>query len=126
MEEWIDEVLGCGLWVTGRLTDRKLGGCVKNRVSVFSIRKGEENGTDIKLPSDDNAQKCNDNLQLIAQYLQTLAFPFHIMDKQQTQIIQRARHFFVHSNTLWQHDRSGRHQKVLFGEDHIHILQGDS
>ena len=82
VEEWIDEVLGCGLWVAGGLTDRKLGGRVKNGVSVFSIRKGEENGTDVKLPSDDNTRKCDDDLHLIAQYLQTLAFPSHIMDKQ--------------------------------------------
>ena len=82
MEEWINEVLGCGLWVAGGLTDRKLGGRVKNRVSVFSIRKGEENGTDIKLPSDDNARKRDDDLHLIAQYLQTLVFPSHITDKQ--------------------------------------------
>ena len=82
VEEWIDEVLGCGLWVAGGLTDRKLGGRVKNGVSVFSIRKGEENGTDVKLPSDNNTRKCDDDLHLIAQYLQTLAFPSHITDKQ--------------------------------------------
>ena len=103
VEEWIDEVLGCGLWVAGGLTDGRSGGRVENceGVSVFSIRKGERNGTDIKLPTDDNARKCDDDLQLISQYLQTLAFPSHITDKQRTQLIQCARHFFICGNTLW-------------------------
>ena len=66
VEEWIDEVLGCGLWIAGGLSE---GG----KASVFSVGKGEDEDDtasfDITPPTDDDSRKRDEDLQHVSTYL---------------------------------------------------------
>ena len=56
-EEWIDEVLGCGVWIAGGIEGMRKG---EGEVSTFSIGKEREDNTaslNFKPPTNDDARK---------------------------------------------------------------------
>ena len=66
VEEWIDEVLGCGVWIA-----RGLHG--EGKVSVLLVGEGEDKDDtanfDAKPPTDDDSRKRDEDLQHISTYL---------------------------------------------------------
>jgi len=66
VEQWIDKVLGCGIWIAGGVRAKE------EKFSAFSIGKAKEDGTrnnEIELPNDDHTRKRDQDLQLVDKYL---------------------------------------------------------
>ena len=97
VEEWIDEVLGCGLWIAGGLSER-------GKASVFSVGKGEDEDDtasfDITPPTDDDSRKWDEDLQHVSTYLRSFDLPASISEKERTRIIRHSRQFFVRGDQL--------------------------
>ena len=111
VEEWTDEILGCGIWIAGGLSE-------EGKVSVFSVGKGEDEDDtasfDITPPTDNNSRKRDE--------VRAFDLPASISEKECTWIIRHSRQFFVRGDQLWRRDKSGQHQKVLFGIDRTRVL----
>ena len=126
VEDWIDDVLGCGVWVARGIEEERRG-TDKGEASIFSVGKGEDEDDtasfDITPPTDDDSHKRDEDLQHVSTYLRSLNLPASISEKERTRIIQHSKQFFVRGDQLWRRDKSGRHQKVLFGADRVRILR---
>ena len=123
-DEWIDEVLGCGVWIAGGIEEDIGKG--KSEVSTFLIGKGREDDTailDFNPPTNDDTRRRDEDLQHVSSYLRTLKLPASASEKERARLIRYSKQFFLSGNQLWRRDRSGRHQKVLFGADRTHILR---
>ena len=111
VEEWTDEVLGCGIWIAGGLSE-------EGKVSVFLVGKGEDEDDtasfNITPPTDDDSRKRDE--------VRAFNLPASILEKECTWIIRHSRQFFVRGDQLWRQDKSGRHQKVLFDIDRTRVL----
>ena len=98
VEEGIDEVLGCGVWIA-----RGLHG--EGKVSVFLVGEGEDKdgmaNFNAKPPTDNDSRKWDEDLQHISTYLRSLDLPASISEKECTRLIQHSKQFFVRSNQLW-------------------------
>ena len=89
IEEWIDEVLGCGVWIAGGIgtEGKKTDG---GDTSIFSIGKGREDDTtsfNIELPTDDDLCKRDEDLQHVTTYLQSLKLPTSVSEKEHARLV---------------------------------------
>ena len=101
-EEWLDDVLGCGVWITGGIEE----GIGKGRgeVSAFSIGKGREDNTaslSVKPPIDDDACKRDEDLQHVSTYLWSFELPASASEKDHACLICYSKQFFICGNQLW-------------------------
>jgi len=82
VEQWIDEVLGCRIWIAGGIRTKE------GKFSTFSIGKGRENNAsgiiEIKLPNDDETRKRDQDLQFVDNYLRNLHLPTSLSEKERT------------------------------------------
>jgi len=121
VDHWIDEVLGCGIWIAGGIRAEE------EKFAAFSIGRGRENDAsgniEVKLPNDDNTRKRDQDLCLVNKYLRDLHLPTSLPEKERTRLSRYSRHFFVRGEQLWRRDKTGRHQKVVFGSERINILR---
>ncbi|KAG2737431.1 hypothetical protein P692DRAFT_20761797, partial [Suillus brevipes Sb2] len=120
IEEWIDELLGCGLWVAHDLGTGGLD--MMSRATVLQLAE-TSHISDLDPPSDDASRGRDEELRILSIYLDTLAFPTDTSTTQRLRILKQAPRFFSRGNRLWRKDTAGRHQIVLFGQDRIRILR---
>jgi len=124
VEEWIDEVLGCGIWVAGGIDEERLVVKVEKEVLVLSVGKEVKDETTNKIPTNETTKKRDDELHAIKAYLTTLSIPSDFAPQQRTRLTNNARQFFVRGNHLWRKDRNGRHQIVLLANnDRLRVLR---
>ena len=57
VEEWIDEVLGCGIWVTGGIDKERLVVEVEKEVLVLSVGKEVEDEMTNKIPMNETMKR---------------------------------------------------------------------
>ena len=100
-EEWIDKVLGCGVWITGGVEGVRKG---EGEVSIFSIGKGREDDTtslNFKPPTNDDACKRDKDLQHVSTYLQSFELPTSTSEKERVHLIRYSKQFVFSSDQLW-------------------------
>jgi len=93
VEQWIDEVLRCSIWIAGEM------GTDEGKLSAFSIGKGKEDKTrnkEIELPNNDDTCKRDQDLWLVNKYLWDLHLPTSLPEKERTQLSRYSRNFFMH------------------------------
>ena len=99
----------------------------EGKLSVFLIGKGKDvdisGNNKIELPMDNNTHKKDQDLQFIDSYLRDLHLPTSLSEKKHTRLTRYSRHFFIHGGQLWRQDKTGCHQKVIFGSECTHILR---
>ena len=100
-EEWIDKVLGCGVWITGGVEGVRKG---EGEVSIFSIGKGREDNTaslNFKPPTNNDACKQDKDLQHVSTYLQSFELPTSTSEKERAHLIHYSKQFVFSSDQLW-------------------------
>jgi len=105
VDQWIDKVLGCGIWIAGGIRTEE------GKSFVFSIGKGKENDAsrniEVELPNDNDTRKRDQDLRLVDNYLQNLHLPTSLSEKERTRLTRYSRHFFVCGDQLWRCDKTG-------------------
>jgi hypothetical protein len=120
VEDWVDEILGCGLWVAKDLGRGPLE--MMSRATVL-FNTDTSLTSDLVLPLDDASRLKDEELRIVQTYLETLVTPADISDTLRTRILKRAGSFFISGKHLWRKEPTGRHQIVLFDTDRLRILQ---
>jgi hypothetical protein len=119
IEEWIEEILGCGLWVANNFGSGYLE--VMTHATVLQFAE-TLHLSDLDIPSNDASHSHDEELQILRTYLETLALPAGASMTQRSRILKQAHQFFTCSNCLWHKNSGGRHQIVVFRPDRSHIL----
>lgn len=93
VEDWIDKVLGCGIWLA-KEADKEWTAQTRQGGLVFSLLDGPcvPNGN---IPSTKTSLHLDDELHAIHTYLDTLSFPSTTHDSDHAHLAKCARHFFV-------------------------------
>ncbi|KAJ8583997.1 hypothetical protein M405DRAFT_866583 [Rhizopogon salebrosus TDB-379] len=108
IEDWIDEVLGCGIWAA---MDSRNGcqGMMTGTQVFTSMEAGLSTDLEITIPSDEASQQHDNDLRVIQCYLETLTLPSGMSLSRRTRFLKRVAQFFVHGKRLWRRNASGRH-----------------
>ena len=119
---WVDEVLGLGVWVNswigwsgyknGLVDEDYMGTAHTSTLLMFSfssIQKGLQN----EMPRTKDDIRMDNQLPLILSFLSRAQELLGLDRKATKQFIQRALHFFVKDDKLWQKDTSGMHWLVI-------------
>lgn len=89
-EDWVDEVLGCGVWIAGSLDEGMeawvmvVGERVRGDEDITSERKGEVEGFDGFLEvwdHDERTRKKEEEVKEIRKFLETLKIPEGLTSK---------------------------------------------
>jgi hypothetical protein len=120
VEEWLDELLSCALWVAKDLDEGYLE--VMSRATVLHIAETTHT-SDLDIPANDASRARDDELLNIKAYLESFQLPSSISQAQRNRILKQAPQFFVRGSRLWRKDMAGRHQIVLFGQDCVRTLR---
>ena len=115
VEEWLDEVLGCTIWIMQGFTE----GTISPLALTAAFTTPDHT---LALPVDDHTTQRDIELTHIREFLQTLSISTDIPDSARPQFLKRAAQFFLRANQLWHKGPAGRHQIVLFSSDRLHIL----
>jgi hypothetical protein len=130
-EEWVEEILGCGLWVVGSFFAGLVRGRMEERGIVLSLRKetakekgggGEVEATKEELPETEEGKRRDEELSQIKAFLETLARPANLDEKRYQAFVKRASKFFVRGGRLWRKETDGRHQLIIFQPDRYRLL----
>jgi hypothetical protein len=87
IEEWIDEILSCGLWVANDLGSGYLEVMTHTTVLQFAETP---HLSDLDIPSNDASHSCDEELQILRTYLKTLAFSAGASTTQRSHILKQA------------------------------------
>ena len=128
VEDWIDEVLGCTVWISKELEEGRIGlgsqkGEGREGAFVLSAATSEMKDNEPAIPMCNKTVQRNKELLNIYTFLDTLAIPPHISDTLHSQFIKRASEFFSKGGRLWRKDLNSHHQLILFTPDRLRILQ---
>ena len=124
VEDWVDEVLGCGIWVSNRIEEGRIG-LQKEEGGGRALMLSASSKTDDKpsIPTDKKTERRNNNLHDIKGFLDTLSIPPTVPNSLRTQFIKCASEFFISGNRLWRKDLNRHHQLVLFTPNHLRTLK---
>ena len=124
VEDWVDEVLGCGIWVSNRIEEGRIG-LQKEKGGGRALMLSASSKTDDKpsIPTDEKTEWHNNNLHDIKGFLDTLSIPPTVPNSLCTQFIKCASEFFISGNRLWCKDLNRHHQLILFTPDHLRTLK---
>lgn len=124
-EDWVDEMLGCGVWVASCLNRSSeawvmaVGAKLRRDEDVTSESKGEGDeleGLDGFLEvwvEDEVAKRKEAEVKEIKRFLETLKIPGGLTDKAKASFLRHAGKFFVQGGKLWRCEHRGRHQQVI-------------
>jgi len=115
VDEWIEEVLGCGLWVAAAVER-------SHNIPVALVSAASTLTSDSTIPSTELSLRLDRELQAIHTLLDTLAFPSNTPLSDHPRLRKCAYQFFVRGQRLWRKESSGRHQLVIFGKDRLRIM----
>jgi len=125
VEEWVDEVIGCGIWVASWLE----GG---GETLVLAVGKRRVGGEDVTLErkgkgdrssgwkefmqlgiKDEGTKKREAELREIRRFLETLKVPEKLTGKDKQRFLQHTGKFFLQGGKMWWREHQGRHQQVI-------------
>lgn len=111
-DEWLEEILGCGIWVSASV---EVGAVVE----VLSGRVYEVGGTERARMEVLDEGMSKDELRLVEtkRFLESLKVPEGLVGQELKRFLKRASRFFVTGGGLWRRESSGRHQLVLFRKE---------
>ncbi|KIK32597.1 hypothetical protein CY34DRAFT_101126, partial [Suillus luteus UH-Slu-Lm8-n1] len=118
VEEWIDEILGCGVWIAKEVDEEWLAEAAPHALVLTS----ETCSPSDEIPTSHSSLHLDNDLHMIQDYFKMLSFPSSTSSKDQTRLIKRARQFFLQGHRLWRKEPSGRHQLVIPTPDRLRIL----
>jgi hypothetical protein len=136
-EEWMDEVLGLGVWIDSWRVLESAKGQTNNGGSANDLqRNGFTAAVYAYKPSDSTSESSttliprtlesikNDNdIDRIKYYLSTLGRPSGLQPHEFKKIVSRSREFFIDDGgQLWKRSRTGMHQKVIAYPDRLELL----
>jgi hypothetical protein len=105
VEEWLEEVLGCAVWMEQDL-ERIIEEIQKDaRLVLHSANHPQD--TTPEIPTDQLTQQRDDKLHIIQAYLTNLSFPPTISNNDRTRLIKHAHRFFIKGNHLWRKEVAG-------------------
>lgn len=132
-EEWVDEILGLGIWIahwmTGELKRAARSGQIWRSTGtsgptsaaiteIFDL-EAQERG----VPKGEKTDRLDEELRATHDYLTTLRRPTHLKDKALASFFKRASLFFVRGDKLWRRNANGQHQLVIYYNDRLPLLQ---
>jgi hypothetical protein len=123
VEDWVDEVLGCSIWITHGIDGGIFSISQDNTAPLVLTTAHATDLQDIHLPYDDLTSQRDTELQDIQTFLETLSLPSHFLEPARTRLIKRAHQFFLYGGKLWRKDQAGRHQLVTPLPDRLRILR---
>jgi hypothetical protein len=106
VEDWIDEILSCVLWVAKELDGECLG---KMSCAQVLHSAGEAHNSDLDIPSNNASQLHDRELQDIQTYLKSLTVPIHTPEMYHVHLLKWANQFFLSGEHLWHKDPAGPH-----------------
>jgi hypothetical protein len=111
-EDWIDEALSSGLWVSTWLDVSPSSTLVLEAAEAPPY--DESTFADpVELPASDKAHKAEENLARTEQYLRSLRLPSYLNDKTSAQLLRSAARLFLLNDRLWQRQNDGQHQLYI-------------
>lgn len=121
-EDWVDDVLGCGVWVAGGWEFEK-GAVVLTTSSdkdVTSGKKGGE-GKEEQYEGYDGyleerrrkSEEKDTKIERVRTFLETMKLPEELTEKGKQQFIKYTSKFFIKGETMWKKENKGRHQRVV-------------
>ena len=116
-EDWVEEILMCGLWVAVALEAMEGGS-----VLVLAVEQGGNDKVEEILRMA-KWMESDEELREIKAYLKTLKKPVGIEDRKLVGFLRKASCFFVKGGRLWKKDTEGKHKLVVFGEEWAKILK---
>jgi hypothetical protein len=118
VEEWVDEILGCSLWVAKELDKEWTmnGALTLNTFTTATV-------PDLAIPSNNVSLQLDNDLHSISDFLKTLSFPASTPASDHARLRKQAYQFFMQGNCLWCKEPAGRHQLVVFLPNRLHILR---
>jgi hypothetical protein len=110
-EEWTDNALSLGLWVSSWLATPQFA-------QVLSLAQAPSNNDPTsdnpeEFPVSDKALEAEDNLARAEQYLHSLQLPPGLDDSATTKLLRLAARFFLLNGRLWRRQDHGRHQLYI-------------
>jgi hypothetical protein len=103
VDEWVDEILGCGIWVVKELDEEW-----PSWTSTLVLTAADTTHTsDIDIPSTETFICLDNELHAIRTYLDTFSFPSSTPSKDYSCLTKCSFQFFIQGNCLWRKDSAG-------------------
>jgi len=111
LEEWIDQALSLGVWLSTWLDTPQLA----QALSLVQAPAGNGSAsTDLtEFPVSDKTLKAEEDLAQVEHYLHSLRLPPDLDDNASAQLSRMATRFFLLNGRLWRHQNHGRHQLYI-------------
>ena len=117
IEEWLDEVIGCGIWIASiAQQDRH---CLVLKVGLGDVGAN----VSLEIPTKQATLDKFNHLQKIRTYLEELQHPYGLSQSHLARFLRQASRYFMIGGKLCRKEGSGRHQLVATLEDRLTILQ---
>ena len=110
-EEWIDQALSLGLWISSWLL-------TPQSTQVFALTQASlvnntAAGDPVEFPVADKALEAEEHLARVEQYLWSLRLPSGLDNKATARLLRSAARFFLLNDRLWRRQGNGRHQLYI-------------
>ncbi|KAF8816295.1 hypothetical protein BYT27DRAFT_7077652, partial [Phlegmacium glaucopus] len=129
-ENWVDEVLGCGIWVAGFGSNGSVvqvlttGEVRRSDEDVTIEKKGGEEGYEgyLAIQNEETRQKDRE-LEVTRKFLETLDIPEGLTERIKKAFLKNVSKFFTRGGKLWKKEHKGRHQQVVTtSQEHYRLL----
>ena len=98
-EDWIDQALSLGLWVSSWINAPRHCGVFALALSLSDNALASEDP--VEFPVSDKARKAEEHLARVTHYLRTQRLPPDLDSKAATQLLRTAARFFLLNDQLW-------------------------
>jgi len=134
VEEWVDEVIDCGIWVAswlereGEILVLAVGKRGVDDKDITLERKGKGNRSSewkefMQLGiKDEGTKKREAELREIERFLETLKVPEKLTRKDKQRFLQHTGKFFLQGGKMWWREHQGRHQQVIEEQEKCYQL----
>jgi hypothetical protein len=112
-EDWIDQALSLGLWVSSWINAPRHYGVFALALSLSgnSFKLASEDL--VEFPVSDKARKAEEHLARVTHYLRTRQLPPGLDSKAAAQLLRTAARFFLLNDRLWRRQSNGQHQLYI-------------
>lgn len=117
MENWLEEVLGCTVWIGQDM--EQMFDEVEDALSLMLCSTGKQDDLALMIPSNNTFHQRDKDLLTIHAFLNNMTFPLNVPQSEQICLSKCACQFLVRGQQLWRKESSGRHQLVLFNTDRL-------
>ena len=96
-ENWVDEILGCGIWVAGSFyaATLNMGEEDGQKATVASAMKTETKVEEEEIPETEESRKRDEELMVVMKFLATMEKPESLDKKGIKTLVARATRYFI-------------------------------